>query len=109
MPGQIGSFPSRFLTRFSALSLARVKFRAAQARSESGGTSMLPKIFLGKFSAAVWVLVILAVSILGAGQAHAQVAGATLSGTVKDASGAAIPNVQVSICSEKTFALWRKK
>jgi hypothetical protein len=62
---------------------------------------MLHKLFTGKFSAAVWVIVISAI-ILGTGQAHAQVAGATLSGTVKDASGAAVPNAQVSITNPAT-------
>jgi len=63
---------------------------------------MLPKIFLGKMSAAVRVFVILAISIFGAGQAYAQVAGATLSGTVKDASGASLPNAQVAITDVAT-------
>jgi len=63
---------------------------------------MLPKIFLGKFSAAVWVCVIAVISILGTGQAYAQVAGATLTGTVKDSSGAFIPNAQVAITDMAT-------
>ncbi len=44
---------------------------------------MLFKPYARKFGAATWVLVFLAISILGAGQAHAQVAGATLAGTVR--------------------------
>ena len=63
---------------------------------------MLPKIFLGKFRAAVWVCVIVAITILGTGQAYAQVAGATLTGTVKDSSGAFIPNAQVAITDVAT-------
>lgn len=43
------------------------------------------------------VFVVLALaSVFLAGQAHAQVVGATISGTVKDASGAALPNATVS-------------
>src|SRR5947209_9650808 len=94
MPGQIGGFLTSCLTRFSALSIARVRFRAVQARRESGGTPMPPKMFAGKFRASVWVFVILATGISGAGPAYAQVAGATLTGTVKDSSGAIIPNAQ---------------
>jgi hypothetical protein len=63
---------------------------------------MLPRMFAGTFSAAVWVFVILTISILGTGQAHAQVAGATLTGTVKDSSGAVIPNAQVAITDVAT-------
>jgi hypothetical protein len=46
--------------------------------------------------------VIVAISILGTGQAYAQVAGATLTGTVKDSSGAVIPNAQVAITDTAT-------
>jgi len=45
----------------------------------------------------VWIFVIVAISILSTGQVYAQVAGATLTGTVKDASGGIIPNAQVAI------------
>ncbi len=37
------------------------------------------------------------IAIFGAGQTNAQVVGATLSGTVMDSAGAAIPNAQVSV------------
>ena len=40
---------------------------------------------------------LVALNFLGAGHARAQVAGATLTGTVKDSSGAIIPNAQVSV------------
>jgi outer membrane receptor protein involved in Fe transport len=63
---------------------------------------VLHRIFAEKFSPAVWVLVILAISISGAGQAYAQVSGATLAGTVKDSSGAVIPNAQVAITDVAT-------
>src|SRR5882762_8728426 len=48
------------------------------------------------------LFMILAISILGAGHAYAQVAGATLTGTVKDSSGAVIPNAQVLITEVAT-------
>jgi outer membrane receptor protein involved in Fe transport len=63
---------------------------------------MRPRMFAEKVSAAVWVFVILAISISGAGQAYAQVAGATLTGTVKDSSGAVIPSAQVAITDVAT-------
>jgi outer membrane receptor protein involved in Fe transport len=58
---------------------------------------MLHGLFAGKCTKAVWVFAIAAITILCTGQAYAQVAGATLTGTVKDSSGAVIPNAQVSI------------
>lgn len=51
---------------------------------------------------AVWVFVILTVGILGTCQAYAQVAGATLTGTVKDTTGGIIPNAQVAITDVAT-------
>ena len=42
------------------------------------------------------VILLIATTVCG-NRANAQVAGATLSGTVKDASGAAVPNAQVSV------------
>jgi outer membrane receptor protein involved in Fe transport len=56
----------------------------------------------GKFGAAVWSFVLVAIIIAGTGQAYAQVAGATLTGTVKDSSGGFIPNAQVSIIDVAT-------
>lgn len=63
---------------------------------------MLLKLFAGKFSASVYVFVIVAISMVGTSQAYAQVAGATLTGTVKDSSGAVIPNAQVAITDVAT-------
>ena len=63
---------------------------------------MQPKPCVGKFAAAVWMFVIVAITVLGTGQAYAQVAGATLTGTVKDSSGAVIPNAQVAITDVAT-------
>ena len=63
---------------------------------------MLLRIFAEKLSASVWVFAILAIGILGTGQAYAQVAGATLTGTVADASGSAIPKAQLTITDVST-------
>src|SRR5580692_7965613 len=59
-------------------------------------------LFGKKCVSAVWILVAVAVSITAAGQAYAQVAGATLTGTVKDSSGAFIPNAQVVVTDVAT-------
>jgi len=63
---------------------------------------MLHRLFLGKRTRAVVLFAIAAISILGTGQAYAQVSGATLTGTVKDSSGAVIPNAQVVIMDVAT-------
>src|SRR6266851_2134392 len=63
---------------------------------------MLLKWYARKSGAAVWVFMIVAISLLGSGQGYAQVAGATLTGTVKDSSGAVIPNAQVAITDVAT-------
>src|SRR5665213_4429886 len=55
-----------------------------------------------KIRAALAVFVVIAIGILGASQTYAQVSGASLSGTVKDSSGAVIPNAQVSITDVAT-------
>src|SRR5438477_13069953 len=47
-------------------------------------------------------VLILAITLLLTGQAYAQVAGATLSGTVTDPSGAAIAGAKVSIANKAT-------
>jgi hypothetical protein len=60
------------------------------------------RLFSERFSAAFSVFFVLALTIFSAGQAHAQVTGATLSGTVMDDSGAVIPGVQVSIKNRAT-------
>src|ERR1700687_5316460 len=66
---------------------------------------MQGKLLRLKLNVALSVFVILVVSIAGAGPAYAQVSGATLTGTVKDASGAVIPNAQVSITAVATGAI----
>lgn len=63
---------------------------------------MVFRFFAGKFSAVVCVFVIVAISLSVTGQAYAQVAGATLTGTVKDPSGGIIPNAQVVITDVAT-------
>ena len=59
------------------------------------------KVFRGSVFA-ISMLVFVALSILMASQAYAQVSGATLSGTVTDSSGAVIPNAQVAILDVST-------
>jgi Carboxypeptidase regulatory-like domain/TonB-dependent Receptor Plug Domain/TonB dependent receptor len=64
--------------------------------------SMQLRLFGKKCVSAVWIIVVLAFTVTLAGRANAQVAGATLTGTVLDASGAVIPNAQVSISDVAT-------
>jgi Carboxypeptidase regulatory-like domain/TonB-dependent Receptor Plug Domain len=59
-------------------------------------------VFRGRVSAALTVCLILAIGILGTGTAFAQISGATLTGTVQDISGAAIPNAEVSVTNMAT-------
>src|ERR1700686_1128124 len=50
----------------------------------------------------VYLVLILALTGLVSGPVYAQVAGATLNGTVSDASGAGVPNANVSIKNTAT-------
>src|SRR5438552_4991234 len=63
---------------------------------------MLFRLFAERLCSALSLFLVLAFTIFSAGHAHAQVTGATLSGTVTDASGAVIPGVQVSIKNRAT-------
>lgn len=58
---------------------------------------MLLRGFAARCKCVLSAISILAISIVCISQAHAQVSGANLTGTVKDSSSAIIPNAQVSI------------
>src|SRR2546428_4366412 len=64
--------------------------------------SMLFRLFSERFCSALSLFFVLTFTIFSAGHANAQVTGATLSGTVTDASGAVIPGVMVSIKNRAT-------
>src|SRR6266849_2415605 len=63
---------------------------------------MPQRLFSRSITAAFPVLVILAITIFSAGNAYAQVSGATLSGTVTDPSGAAIAGAKISVANKAT-------
>ncbi len=63
---------------------------------------MLARRCTGKCVAFFSLIVILTFSLLGAANVYAQVAGATLSGTVTDASGSTIPKAQLTITDVAT-------
>src|SRR6266436_10143815 len=67
-----------------------------------GRTLVSHKLFVQNSAPAVWIFVILTIGIWGTSRAYAQVAGATLTGAVKDASGGFIPNAQVAITEVST-------
>jgi hypothetical protein len=54
------------------------------------------------YVSALWILFAVAVSLTMSARAYAQVAGATLTGTVKDSSGAFIPSAQIAITDVAT-------
>ena len=60
------------------------------------------RLFGKKCVSAVRILLAVAFTLTVTGQANAQVAGATLTGTIKDSSGAFIPNAQVAITDVAT-------
>src|SRR5438034_800721 len=58
--------------------------------------------FSEMFRALLSIFFVIALGVCSAGEAHAQVTGATLSGTVTDTSGAVIPGVMVSVKNRGT-------
>src|SRR4030088_2978480 len=63
---------------------------------------MLTRLFGKKCILTVGIFTLVTIHILGAGQAYAQVSGATLTGTVRDPSGSFIQDAQVSITDVAT-------
>src|SRR5712692_4889214 len=63
---------------------------------------MLSRLFSQRISVVLSILLVLIIGIWTAGEARAQVTGATLSGTVTDATGAVIPGVTISIKNRAT-------
>jgi outer membrane receptor protein involved in Fe transport len=55
-----------------------------------------------RLTVVLFLLISLGVSVLGAAEAYAQVAGATLTGTVKDPSGSGVPKAEVAIMDTGT-------
>ena len=63
---------------------------------------MTSRVASGNFACRFATLVTLAISLFVSDPAFAQVAGATLQGTVTDASGSAVPNADISISNTAT-------
>src|SRR3984957_10173729 len=63
---------------------------------------MLLRPCAGKIGAALCVFMIVAFCMIGPGPAYAQVAGATLTGTVKDSTGGVLSDAQVVITDVAT-------
>jgi len=60
------------------------------------------RLFAKTRTAAAGIFLIVTITILGTGQAYAQVAGATLTGTVRDSSRGILPDAQVAITDMDT-------
>src|SRR5207253_5609378 len=77
----------------------------SEAIFPSGGAPMLSKLSSQRICVVLSMFFVLALGICWGGEARAQVTGATLSGIVRDASGAVIPGVTISIKNKGTGAL----
>src|SRR5438093_5079057 len=63
---------------------------------------MLLRVFSERMSPVLSIFFVIALGVCSAGEAHAQVTGANLFGTITDATGAVIPGVMVSIKNRAT-------
>src|SRR4029077_3786432 len=91
-----------FLNRSLVLIRASIRVLDVSVCLIDRRTSMGLRLFRDGCVSAVWILVVAIVSLTITGRACAQVSGATLTGTIRDSSGAFIPGAQVLITDVAT-------